>query len=154
MDERVKERSAILYFFLTFLTCGIYALVFWSKYAKDVNRLCEGDGKRTMKYFPAWLLSVITFGIFDLVWKFKLAKRLKENAPRYDLNFAEGGGIMVVLYTVGKVMLLCGPLISQYLFIRNFNQMAKAYNDYNGLEDPDADKRSTLFMDEPEEAAE
>lgn len=145
MKAPIKERSIFLYYLFTILTLGIYALVFWSKFAKDVNTVCEGDGKKTMKYIPSWLLSVITLTIVGIVWKAKLAARLKDNAERYGLKFSESGALTAV-YSI-----LCFP-IAHFIMIKNFNKIAKAYNDYNGLVDPDADKRANLFVDEEVEA--
>ncbi len=139
--KNMKERSLVAYYLFSFLTLGIYALVFWGKYTKDVNALCEGDGKKTMKFKYVVLLSIITVGIFGLVWRCKLANRLKENAERYDLKFSEGGALVVIFSIFGLVL-------GDFILIKNFNKMAKAYNDYNGLADPDADKRTYFFADE------
>lgn len=142
MKAPIKERSIFLYYLFSIITLGIYSLVFWSKLAKDVNTVCEGDGKKTMKYMPSWLLSIVTLSIFGLVWKCKLTNRLKDNAERYGLKFSESGSLTVV-YSI----LFLLP-IAHFIMIKNFNKIAKAYNDYNGLVDPDADKRADLFVDE------
>jgi NADH:ubiquinone oxidoreductase subunit 5 (subunit L)/multisubunit Na+/H+ antiporter MnhA subunit len=139
--KNMKERSLVAYYLFSFLTLGIYALVFWGKYTKDVNDLCEGDGKKTMKFKYVVLLSIITVGIFGLVWRCKLANRLQENAERYDLKFSEGGALVVIFSIFGLVL-------GDFILIKNFNKMAKAYNDYNGLADPDADKKIYFFADE------
>lgn len=139
--NNMKERSLVAYYLFSFLTLGIYALVFWGKYTKDVNALCEGDGKKTMKFKYVVLLSIITVGIFGLVWRYKLAKRLQENAERYELKFSESGALVVIFTILGLVL-------GDFILIKNFNKMAKAYNDYNGLEAPDSDKRIYLFADE------
>ena len=80
MKNQIPQRSIFAYYVFSVLTLGIYTLVFWHKLSKQVNVLCEGDGKKTMKYFPAWIISIFTLGIFGLVWKYKLAERLKDNA--------------------------------------------------------------------------
>ena len=49
MVSAIKERSMFTYIVLSVLTLGIYHIVFWTKLSKDVNALCEGDGKKTMK---------------------------------------------------------------------------------------------------------
>ena len=118
--KNMKERSLVAYYLFSFLTLGIYALVFWGKYTKDVNDLCEGDGKKTMKFKYVVLLSIITVGIFGLVWRCKLANRLQENAERYDLKFSEGGALVVVFTILGFVL-------GDFILIKNFNKMAKAY---------------------------
>lgn len=135
------ERSIIGYYFYSLITLLIYPFVFWGKYVKDINDLCEGDGKKTMKFKYVVLLSIITVGIFWFIWRFKLAKRLKENAERYGLKFREGGVTVVILTLLGIVF-------GDYVLIKNFNKMVKAYNDYNGLVNEEANGRIYLFNDE------
>ncbi len=147
MNKPVNERNFITYVILSILTFGIYSIVFWTKLSNDVNVVCEGDGKKTMKYVFVWLLNFVTVGIFGLIWKFKLANRLQANAPRYGLKFSEGGPIVLVY---NLILPLIGLFIAQIVTVKNFNKLAKAYNDYNGLVDPDADKRAGLFADEEE----
>lgn len=148
MKSKIPERSIFTYIIFSILTLGIYSIVFWTKVSKEVNVLCEGDGKTTKKYFPAWLLNFVTLGIYGLVWKCKLADRLKDNAERYNLDFSEGGGLVLAYSTIGFVMLLLGPTVAKCVLIKNFNQIVKAYNDYNGLVDPDEDKKIYIFSDE------
>ncbi len=140
MVSAIKERGMITYILLSVLTLGIYHIVFWTKLSKDVNALCEGDGKKTMKYVFCFLLNIVTVGIFGFVWKYKLAKRLQENAARYDLKFSESGALVVVLAIVFALF----P-VSQFVLVKNFNKMAVAYNEYNGLEAP-----KDAFADEVE----
>lgn len=149
MKSMVKERSLFSYYFFSIITLGIYTIVFWHKLAKDVNKLCEGDGKKTMKYVPAWFLSIPTLSIFGLVWKYKLTERLNDNAERYNLKFSESGALTIV-YS----LTIIGLPVAHFLMIKNFNKMAKAYNDYNGLVDPDADKELDLFADDADEEIE
>ncbi len=133
MVSAIKERSFFAYIVLALFTLFIYPIVFWTKLSKDVNALCEGDGKKTMKYVFVWLLNIVTLGIAGLVWKILLVKRLQANAARYNLRFSEGAGVATAL------SLLTGPFIVQFVIIKNFNQLAKAYNEYNGLVDTSAD---------------
>lgn len=141
MVSAIKERGMVSYIILSVLTLGIYHIVFWTKLSKDVNALCEGDGKKTMKYVFCWLLNIVTVGIFGFVWKYKLAKRLQDNAARYDLRISESGALVVVLAIVFAFF----P-VAQAVLIKNFNALARAYNDYNGLEV----KNESIFADEVE----
>ena len=144
MTSGIKQRGFITYLLLSIVTLGIYHIVFWTKLSKEVNVLCEGDGKKTMKYVFVWLLNIVTLGIFGLVWKCKLANRLRNNAARYNLRFSESGALVVVYSTVGFILAGCGPLVANWALIKNFNAMANAFNDYNGLETPN---KSELFAD-------
>ncbi|MBO5064803.1 MAG: DUF4234 domain-containing protein [Clostridia bacterium] len=153
MTSNIKKRNYVTYLLLSIITFGIYHIVFWNKISKEVNLLCEGDGKKTMKYVFAWLLSIPTLGIFGVIWKARLAERLKTNASRYDLKFSEGKGILAVLSTAG-LLFLAGPSIGHYVLIKNYNAMGEAFNEYNGLADPDEDKKVHFFTDSEEDAVE
>ncbi len=150
MVNAVKERSFLAYIILSIITFGIYPIIYWTKISNEVNILCEGDGKKTMKYVFAWLLNFVTLGIFGIIWEYQLAKRLQENAARYNLNFSEGGAIVVVLDTVGMLFFGLGRTIASFVMTKNFNKIAVAFNEYNGLKDVEADERATLFNDKEE----
>ena len=68
---------------LFIVTLGIYHLVFISKTAKDVNKMCAGDGKKTTGAFKYLVFTLITLGIYSLVWFYKVENRLVKNARRY-----------------------------------------------------------------------
>ncbi|MBO5897073.1 MAG: DUF4234 domain-containing protein [Clostridia bacterium] len=147
MNKPIKERSFALYIVLSAITFGIYHIVFWNKLSKDVNVLCDGDGKKTMKYGFVFLLNIVTVGIFGLIWRFKLAKRFQANAPRYGLKFGESGANVLVC---SLFLPIVGLFITALVMVSNFNKLAKEYNDYNSLVDPDADKNVDVFADEEE----
>jgi hypothetical protein len=111
---------------------------------KNVNALCEGDGKKTMKYGFAFFLSVITVGIYGIIWKVKLAERLKVNAERYELMIPEGGTEVALFSTLGIIALGAGIPISSFIIIKNYNMIAEAYNAYNELPEPE-DEYIDLF---------
>lgn len=136
MTAKINERSFITFLILSVITFGIYPIVYWHKISKDVEILCEGDGAKTMKYVFVWLLNFVTFGIAGIVWRAKLAQRLKENAARYNLKFSESAALVVV-YDI--LILFVGPFIARYVIVKNFNAMAVAFNEYNGLEDANDD---------------
>ncbi len=136
MTTKIKERSVLSLLLFSVMTFGIYPIVFWHKVSKEVELLCEGDGKKTMKYVFVWLLNFITFGIAGIVWRAKLAQRLKDNAARYNLRFSESGAL-AACYDV--VVLFVGPIINRFILIKNLNAMGVAFNEYNGLETETAD---------------
>ncbi len=134
MTAKIKERSLLSLLILSVITFGIYPIVFWHKISKEVALLCEDDGKKTMKYVFVWLLNFITFGIAGIVWRAKLAQRLKDNAARYDLRFSESGAL-AAFYNI--LVPFVGPLINRFILIKNMNAMGAAFNEYNGLETKD-----------------
>ena len=149
MTSNIKKRNYATYLLLSIITFGIYHIIFWNKISKEVNVLCEGDGKKTMKYVFAWLLSFPTLGIFGVIWKCQLIDRLKTNAARYDLKFSEGKAIVAILSTLGLPFIAC-PSIARYSIIKNYIAIGEAFNEYNGLADPEDENKVHLFADEEE----
>ena len=41
------NRGLLKYILLTIITCGIYAIYFEYAFARDMNIVCAGDGKKT-----------------------------------------------------------------------------------------------------------
>lgn len=126
LKAEIKQRSLFKYYFLSVITLGIYALYFWSKLAKDINTLCEGDGRKTMKYIPSFILSLATVFVYGFVWKYQLAERMNFNAERYGLKFSESGALVVVCS-------IPGLFLGHFILIKNFNKMVTEFNKYNGL---------------------
>jgi hypothetical protein len=147
MEARIPKKSVFKFFLLSIITLGIYAIVFWHKLGKNVNSLCEGDGKKTMKYGFAFFLSVITFGVYGIIWKVKLAERLKVNAERYELMIPEGGTEIALFSTLGLIALGAGIPISSFIIIKNYNMIANAFNAYNDLPEPE-EEYVDLFRDD------
>ena len=60
------NRSLLTLILLSIITFGIYALYFWSKYAEDMNIVCNGDGKHTRGILSRIIFSALTLGIGSL----------------------------------------------------------------------------------------
>ncbi|MDR1287133.1 MAG: DUF4234 domain-containing protein [Treponema sp.] len=126
----IRKRGLAGFILLSVITFGIYGLYWIYKLAKDVNSICEGDGKKTGGLLKYFLLGIITFGIYDLVWLYMLGDRLQDNAPRYGLAFKESGGAVLLWYILGSFIIV-GPFIAFYIIIKNVNALADEYNKKN-----------------------
>ncbi|MDR0585116.1 MAG: DUF4234 domain-containing protein [Treponema sp.] len=123
----IKKRGLAGFILLSIITLGIYSLYWIHKLAKDVNVICEGDGKKTGGLLKYLLLGIITFGIYDFVWLYMLGDRLQDNAPRYGLNIKESGGAVLLWYLLGAFIIV-GPFIALHIIIKNTNALADEYN--------------------------
>ena len=123
----VKKRSLVVLILLSIVTFGIYGLYWIHKLAKDVNVICEGDGKKTSGLLVYILLGIITFGIYSLIWVYMLGDRLQDNAQKYNITIKEGGGI-VLLWLILGTFIIVGPFIALYIIIKNTNALADEYN--------------------------
>lgn len=126
---RVKsDRSFVLYIILCVVTLGIYGLIFWHNYVKDVNIVCAGDGRHTNGLLVAILLSIITLGIYYWIWIYGMQTRLQDTAYTYRIGGVSSGGSVLLWYIVGVLLFCIGPFIALYKQIDSMNRVADAYN--------------------------
>ncbi|GHU21063.1 hypothetical protein FACS1894164_00380 [Spirochaetia bacterium] len=123
----LKKRGLTSYILLTLITGGIYGLWRIHIIAKDVNLMCNGDGKNTGGFLKYFFLGLITLGIYDLVWLYMLGDRLQDNAEKYGLKFKEGGGTVLLWFIAGSFIVV-GPFIALHILFKNTNALIDEYN--------------------------
>ena len=123
----IGKRGLVKLILLSIITFGIYGLYWIYKLAKDVNKICEGDGKKTGGLLKLILLGMITFGIYCIVWIYMLGDRLQDNGPKYNITIKESGGTVLLWYLLGSFIIV-GPFIAYYIIIKNTNALADEYN--------------------------
>lgn len=140
VEENRKYRKMVIFGILTF---GIYDILYMWDLVKDLNLVCsrqetengqnEGTSndhsmvENSPNYLIVLLLSVCTLSIYRFYWWYKQGERLKKASEKYGLETKEGGGTFLLWKTVG-LLIIVGPAYGTYLFIRNLNKAAKAYN--------------------------
>jgi hypothetical protein len=128
------NRSLLTYILLGIITFGIYDLYFMYKWAKDINAICDGDGKNTAGLLKYIFFSLITCGIYSLYWFYALGNRIQENAKeKYDIAVAENGTTILLWIIVGSLICGLGSLYAYYLLFRNTNIIAQAYTEKNSV---------------------
>lgn len=126
---KIKEnRSLIGFILLNIITLSLYSLFYIHGLAKDLNVMCEGDGKKTRGLLALIILSTITCGIYGIVWWYGIGERLSENAPRYGLKFSENGATVLLWSIFGSLICGIGGLVAFHIVAKNTNALAKAYN--------------------------
>ena len=123
-----ENRSLIKYLLLNLITVGIYSLFFWSCYAKDMNTMCAGDGRKTRGVIGRILLSAVTLGIYELVWQYKAGDRIAANCGKMGVAVNVTGGSVLLWSTVGILLFGIGPLVAVRKLIRGINALSAAYN--------------------------
>lgn len=123
----IKKRGLASYVLLSAITGGIYGWWRIHVLARDMNLMCEGDGKKTRGFLAFFFFGLITLGIYDLVWLYMAGDRLYDNAKRYNLTFKEGGGTVLLWFLPGSLIIV-GPLIAMHIIFKNTNALADEYN--------------------------
>jgi len=111
---------------LTIPTFGIYNIVFWFQFTRDLNEMNRED-KRIKNYILVWFLSLITLGIYRWVWLFYLEDRIQVTGDRMGMRIKPGPGTVLGWKLFGSFILI-GPFVADYFIIRNMNRLAKEYN--------------------------
>ncbi len=109
--------------FVSLLAGNMYRLYFYYRLSLDINSICEGDGEESESYVTALVLSFITFGAYRIYWTYKLAKRLRANAPRYGFKMLETGKDIALLNT------LSFGFVGAWELIKYTNRISKVYNE-------------------------
>lgn len=124
----IKKRSIGLAVFLCIVTLGIYPFVMMCIMGKEVNRICEGDGKKQMHFLLAVLLGLVTLFIYPVVWCSKAMNRLCDNAYRYGptVHPANSGGSYVLWIYLGSFIAV-GPIVAFCKFMDDVNAFAGVY---------------------------
>lgn len=123
-----EDRSLLWYVILSIITCGIYGVWFIHCMAKDMNEMCEGDGKNTAGVAKLFILEFLTLGIYQYIWYYQIGERIYNNADRYGVTINESGKTIIVWMLLGFVTFGIGHLIGCYKLFRNMNELAMAYN--------------------------
>lgn len=115
-DEVKQDRSLLLYVLLSFVTFSVYNFYFMDLWAKDVNILCEKDGKHTVGVEKMMLFSVLTFGVYKYVWIAEIVDRIRDNAAEYDVEVRQDSETFFVWMILVPVL---GYLVAMYRAIQD-----------------------------------
>ena len=117
----LKKRSFLKWLGLSIVTLGIYHLYWVHKLAKDVNKLCAGDGKKTSGVLQHILFGILTFGIYDFVWFYMVADRIEDAAPKYGFKVKESPFLVLL------ALIFLSP-VAVYIITKNMNDLVDEYN--------------------------
>ena len=114
--------------FLGLLTLGIYPVVIWSRLVTELNIAASRyDGKRTVSYFGACLLTPITLSIFAWVWMHKLCNRIGAELERRDIGYQFGASTFWLWGVLGSFILV-GPFIFTHKLLKSMNLINEDFN--------------------------
>ena len=125
MNSFIKKRSIIGFILLGLITVGIYWIVEFCIFGKEINDLCEGDGEDNMFYLLAWLLGIVTLGIYPLYWFYKAVKRLNDNGYRYKLNIKYSASGFITVALLGGVFGGVGLIAAWCMLLEDLNQYSE-----------------------------
>ena len=138
------NRKAWVMFLLNLVTFGIYGIVIWFAMGKETNISCANDGKHTKGFWATLGLSIITLGIYFIVWVIQWMKRETDFLKARQEPTVITGGIYILMTIVNviisNVLVLNEMTVAQYiinysislvllsLVIKKHNRVNEIYN--------------------------
>ena len=131
MGKLTTDRGFWLTLLLSIVTLGFYGLYITYAFARETNIVCNGDGRHTRGLLAYIFFSIITLGIYSIVWNVSIINRRgiflsKNNKPEvltsttYLLTFFLLGWLTL---GVMHVVVFCKQLYQQNAVNQLHNEM-------------------------------
>lgn len=129
MLQMKTNRSMLKLILLSILTCGIYAIIFYTTLGEDINMIAtRRDGKKTMHYcLLFFLVAPLTLGIGAVVWMHKISNRIGEEARLRGIDTSFGAGSYWLWAVLGSFIIV-GPFIYLHQLCKTMNQICENIN--------------------------
>ena len=126
------DRSLVKFILLSIITCGIYAIIFYSKIGEDINRVASGrDGKKTTHYcLAAFIFTPLTCGIYAFYWWHTISDRIGEEARARGIYTDFSATTFWLWQLVGAVLCGIGPFIYIHKLCKVMNDINNNYNQF------------------------
>lgn len=123
------KRGLLKFILLTLITCGIYALVFYSKISTDINLIASRyDGKKTMHYcLLTFIVAPITLGIGGIVWCHRISNRIGNELSRRGIGYSFGASTFWLWNVLGSLIFI-GPFVYLHKLCKSMNLLCADYN--------------------------
>ncbi len=112
---------------LSIVTLGIYPLYIVSVIAQSTNIACRNDKKRTWGAFAFILFSILTVGIFPLIWHCRVITRFGDYCKANGEQCVITKKFYLAWTTIG-LLTLVGPFIALARFFAAYAQVGAIYN--------------------------
>ena len=129
MRFRHTNRPGFLLGMIDFFTAGLFFLIYMQCSLQD--ELDEILGRRTQRYYVAYLLGIPTLFLYTLVWMARIAEELRAKA----LELGIGGKLTSFRHMFDWNvfgLLLCGPAVATARFFDTLNKVETELNRRGG----------------------
>ena len=125
------NRNGFLIGFIDFFTAGTFLLFYMRLGLQD--ELDAILGRRTQRYYVAYLLGIPTLFLYTLVWMANISEELKAKALALGIEGKHTSFWHMFGWNVFG-LLLCGPAVATHRFFRTLNQVEAELNRRNQAE--------------------
>lgn len=115
------NRHGFLIGFIDFFTAGTFLLVYMPLGLQQ--ELDEILGRRTQRYYIAYLLGIPTMFLYTLVWMAKISEELKAKAIELGIEGKLTSFWHMFGWNVFGILVLVGPMIATQRFFSTLNRV-------------------------------
>ena len=120
------SRGLIKYILLTLITLGIYNLYVIYRAAKDAN-LADTQDKKVGGLIFYIIFTILTLGIYSFYWYYRVTEKFANVIESANEKPSITGGAFL-LWDIFGAIIIVGPFIAMYKFIKNWNRSNAIYN--------------------------
>ena len=131
MKYKHTKRNGFLIGFIDFFTAGTFLLFYMQMGLQE--ELDEILGRRTQRYYVAYLLGIPTLFVYTLVWMARIAEELKAKAIELGIEGKHTSFRHMFDWNVFGILILVGPMIATQRFFNTLNQVEIELNKRNSL---------------------
>ena len=129
MRYKHTNRKGFWLGFIDFFTAGLFFLVYMQLGLQD--ELDEVLGRRTQKYYIAYLLGIPTLFLYTLIWMARIAEELRTKAMELGIEGKLTSFWHMFGWNVFGVFLF-GPAIATQRFFDSLNKVERELNRRSG----------------------
>ncbi len=129
MKFQHTNRPGFLLGLIDFFTAGLFFLVYMQRGLQD--ELDQILGRRTQRYYVAYLLGIPTLFVYTLVWMARIAEELRAKAVELGI----GGKLTSFRHMFDWNVFglpLCGPAVATERFFDTLNKIERELNRRGG----------------------
>ncbi len=126
------DRKGFWLGFIDFFTAGLFFVVYMKLGLQD--ELDEVLGRKTQRYYVAYLIGIPTLFIYTLVWMANIAEELKAKAVELGIPGKHTSFWHMFGWNVFGIFLF-GPMIATQRFFDTLNKVETELNRRNALKD-------------------
>lgn len=130
MKYEHTDRKGFLIGFVDFFTFGLF-LLFYMPLGLQFE-LDEILGRKTQRYFVAYMVGIPTLFLYTLVWMAKIAEELKQKAIELGIEGKLTSFRHMFYWNVFGILVLVGPMVATERFFDTLNKVEAELNRRNG----------------------
>lgn len=94
----IQKRNIVVSIILTFVTCGIYGIIWFIGLTDDVR---NASGDERLSGGKCFLLTLITCGIYGYYWAYLIGKAMSQAKTKNNMQADDNAVLYVILQVLG-----------------------------------------------------